>query len=278
MGLDASVMCNCYPQGKAKPCPFPSDFYVDQDGFPAVRLSGKDETTDNEKSEAFDTWLADCCEHPYMDYATVYIPNWKSYRAFVDALAGIGWEHFPTLQRELPSGNQGTTPAEASAKALQELDHFKAQDGVTQTFLVNTQNGAIIGASARANDDLFTWDGRTGMRLGFDDNGFFIRDSWELNRELFRATRFQQRVMASEELDKADEYEFIDLDSDRRFVCPTPVRIFLRDERGQLKQDYPTDMQVEKRTVDVNFFRYVLDPLTSIFQVSVETGNPVRWS
>lgn len=277
MGLDASVMCNCFQQGKARPCPFPDDFYIDADGFPAVRLEGLNEDADYEKSEQFDIWLADCCDHPYMDYTTLYIADSNGYHSFMDALEQIGWEHFPTLKAELPESNHGSSTAAASAKALKELELFKAQAGISRIFLINSQSGEIIGSGTGAEEGSFNRDERTGIRFGLDDNGFFIQDGWELNRELFRATRFQQQIIASEELNRSDEFEFIDLDSQKRFVSPTPLRVFVRDENGDLRQSYPGEAYIEKRLVNVDFYRYILDPLTTIFQVSLETGNPVRW-
>ena len=70
MGLDASVMCNCYRQGEATPCPFPEHFSVDADGFPALNLLYE---YNEDKFDAFDTWLATCCDHPNMDYAAVFV-------------------------------------------------------------------------------------------------------------------------------------------------------------------------------------------------------------
>ncbi len=278
MGLDASVMCTCFQQGKTKPCPFPEDFYIDADGFPAIRLEGLNDNADYEKSQQFDIWLADCCEHPYMDYATVYIAHSNGYRSFMDALEQIGWEHFPTLKAELPDSNHGIVTAIASAKALKELEHFKAQAGISRVFLINSQSGEIIISGTGVEEGTFNRDERTGIRFRIDEEGFSIQDSWELNRELFRAMRFQQKVIVSEELYRADEFEFIDLDSQKRFISPTPLRIFVRDENGDLRQNYPGTAHIEKRPVIADFYRYILEPLTTIFQVSVETGNPVRWS
>ena len=100
MGLDASVMCNCYREGKAKPCPFPEHFYVDEEGFPALNLRHE---YNEDKFEAFDEWLATCCDHPDMDFAAVFIANWKGYRSFLQALEQLGWDRFPTLHAELPA-------------------------------------------------------------------------------------------------------------------------------------------------------------------------------
>ena len=212
-----------------------------------------------------------------MDYETIYIADWNDYRAFMDALEQIGWEHFPTLHQQLPSENHGVTPADAAARALEELNFFKSQNGVSKTFLVNTATQEIILATSESEKGMFSWDGRTGLRLGYDEQGFFIRDVWDLNRELFRAMRIEQQTLASEELDRADQYEFTDLDTGKKFVSTTPVRVFKRAEFGTT-QEYPQQMHVEQRVVDVNYFDYVLEPLTRILTVSIETGNPVRWS
>lgn len=274
MGLDASVMCTCYKLGQTTPCPFPNDFYVDEDGFPALHISAADPDT---KSDEFDAWLAECCPHPFMDFATIYIADWNAYRAFVEALEQIGWEHFPTLHQQLPSENQGMTPADAAARALEELKFFKTQNGVSKTFLVNSETHEVILGTSETEQGMFSWDGRTGFRLGYDEQGFFIRDVWDLNRELFRAMRIQQRPLASDELDRPDQYEFTDLDTGKSFISTTPVRLFKRAEFG-MTQVYPQKMHIEQRVVDAAYFDYILEPLTHIFTVAVETGNPVRWS
>ncbi len=274
MGLDASVMCTCYKLGKTTPCPFPADFYIDEDGFIAVYILANDRDT---KSDEFDAWLATCCPHPYMDMSTTYIADWNEYRAFVDALEQVGWDHFPTLRQQLPAENHGTTPADAAAHALEELNFFKSQNGISKTFLVNSDTKEVILSTAQSEEGMFSWDGRTGFRLGFDEHGFFIRDVWDLNREIFRATRIEQHQIASEELDRADQFEFTDLDTGKKFISTTPVRVFKRAEFGTT-QEYPHLMHVEKRVVDTNYFAYILEPLIRILTISVETGNPVRWS
>lgn len=274
MGLDASVMCTCYKLGKATPCPFPDDFYIDDDGFPAVRITFADPDT---KSDDFDEWLATCCPHPYMDHTDTYIADWNDYQAFLTALEQIGWDHFPTLQQHLPKENQGITPADAAALALQELAYFKSQNGVSKTFLVNTETNEVIHTTSPSEEGMFNWDGRTGLRLGFDEQGFFVRDVWEFNRELFRALRLQQKPIESEELGRPDQFEFTDLDTGKQFISATPVRVFKRAEFGTT-QDYPRLMHIEKRNVDTSYFDAILNAFTSIFTVAVETGNPVRWS
>jgi hypothetical protein len=276
MGLDASVMCNCYRDRRAKPLTIPGTFIVDEDGFPAIDLPDPD----NEAMlDAFDEWLATCCEHPNMDFAAVYLANWRGYQSFLEALGQAGWEHFPVLQDELPEANEGQMAAPAAVSALAELDYFKNHVGnLKKTFLVNSETNEPIGAFSTVYNGMIGRDGRTGMTIGFDENGFFISDAWEMHRELFRAKRFEQRVLEPESLDRPQQFEYVDLDSDRRFVCSTPVRVFAQGDLNALKQEYPRRMHVEQRGIDVDYFSYILEPLTLILRASVETGNPVRWS
>jgi hypothetical protein len=276
MGLDASVMCNCYRRGKTTPCPYPEHFHVDADGFPALNLPYE---YNDEKFDAFDAWLVTCCDHPNMDYAAVFVANSKGYQSFLEALEQVGWEHFTTLHAELPEGNQGLTSSDAAKVALQEIEMFKQLgSSITKTFLIDSETGEVLANSKMAYGGMFGSNGRTGMNVGFDDNGFFIVDAWELNREMFRAMRFEQSVLEPDGLDKHQQFEFIDLDSGKKFICGTPLKLFTRDRTGQLKQTYPHCVHVEDRGVDVQYFSYILEPLTYIFSASVETGNPVRWS
>src|SRR5690348_8501537 len=83
MGLDASVMCNCYREGKTTPCPYPEHFELDEEGFPRLNMPYEG---NEDKFDTFEEWLVDCCAHPHMDYAAVFVANWKGYRSFLQAL------------------------------------------------------------------------------------------------------------------------------------------------------------------------------------------------
>jgi hypothetical protein len=276
MGLDASVMCNCYREGKTTPFPFHEYFMLDEEGFPTLNLRYEG---NEEKFDIFEEWMTACCEHPHMDFAAVFVTNWKGYQSFLQALEQIGWDQFPTLHTELPNGNQGLTRADAAAEALKELERFVVDgSGLTKTFLVDSETDEALASSTMAYGGMFGWNGRTGMSLGFDEAGFYISDVWEFNRELFRARRFEQRVIEAESLDKPQQFEFVDLDTGQRFLCSTPLKLFVKDISGQLKQTYPRLVHVEQRGVKVDYFTYIVEPLQYIFRAAVETGNPVRWS
>lgn len=275
MGLDASVMCACYQQGLTTPCPFPDAFMIDEFGYPAIRLDGED---DDERSEMFDVWLSECCPHPYMDAITRVIANDRDYRAFRDAVEQIGVERLATLCAALPEDNEGLMTAGDAALCLQELNVFRSRlTDVQRRCLIDTESGLMIASVGRQGEEAFERDERTGLRLGLDDDGFFVRDAWEFNREVFRATRFSQQVLEAETLDQPTQYLFTDLDSERQFTSRTPIRLFVRGEFGLLRQVYPAALAVETRSAASDHFDSVLEPLTAVLAVSVETGNPVRW-
>ncbi len=276
MGLDASVMCNCYQQGLTTTCPYPEYFVVDEDGYPALKLP----YDNNEDAfNTFEEWLALCCVHPHMDYASVFIASWKDYQSFLEALEQLGHDQFPALLVELPTANQGHTSPGVARAALAEFELFKTKVGeISKAFLINTETREAIGSSAMAYGGLFSLDNRTGLNLSFDEAGFVITDVWEFNREMFRAMRFEQRPLELESLDRPQQFEYIDLDSGRTYTCSTPVKLFVRDENDQLRQEYPSSLHIEQRAITSDYYKDILDPLERIFRASLETGNPVRWS
>src|SRR3954466_6093552 len=143
MGLDATVMCNCYAQGLTTPPPVARELiYFNRDGYLSINLpyDGNEELV-----EAFDRWCEESCAHPNMWYADVRVSNWAGYRLFKWALDRAGWEHFPTLRRELPEGNDGATAARVAALALPELEYFKEQTDLgTGYFLVDTEANEVL--------------------------------------------------------------------------------------------------------------------------------------
>ena len=287
MGLEASVMCTCYAEGKAAPFPFPERLVISADGFPdLLPVPGADPEND---MRLLATWMADACEHPGMTIARAYVSNWADYRAFMSALASAGPERFPTLVRELPPEDTiGVMPAETAAKALAELDAFDvlAQVGVN-IFVVDADTGDKLYAYVPEYEGIFIWDGRHGHNVGVDAEGLFIVDVWELSRVVFRARRVEQRLLepAITEATGDGRIEFIDLDSDRRIETKTaiPGREIpwpdgrMRNDEGRFRLDYPRHIAVEERPLAPADFATITAALRKVMQAAVATGNPVRW-
>ncbi|HEY7418609.1 MAG TPA: hypothetical protein VH593_25755 [Ktedonobacteraceae bacterium] len=281
MGVDAVVYCNCYRQGQiVAPPPDPHLVYVEDDGDVQLRESSEWD----EQEERFQKWKETACQHPNMYYSVQRIANWGGYRLFQAALEQMGWERFPTLQKELPQANGGETSASAAKVALQELETFKQLYCSTEAVLVHVE----------ADEEIMTfvpaWRGEfifaPTHRIGFDPQGLFIRTSDDPPRECFRSMRLEQRPWhpecASAITDKIREsagsgsftpgktkqqYIYTDLVTEQRYICPLAV----------IKTQEPCTLRVGVSEATAESYKYILEPLTCIFQAALETGNPVCW-
>jgi hypothetical protein len=122
MGLDATVMCNCWKLGLTSEPPFPRDcLELDQEGYVNLRP----EFDNKSYWSPFWEWTQKCCAHKGMDYASEHISNWSGYRLFQEALERAGCELFPALCAELPNSNGGQTGSAQSKLAVAELERFK---------------------------------------------------------------------------------------------------------------------------------------------------------
>ncbi len=266
MGLDASVMCNCWKEGKCKPPPVPVQ--INEDGYLHPLVEGSITHRD------FGIWEQSACIHEYMHYTHERISNWGGYGRFIVALEKLGWVYFPTLRAELPSANYGLTHSTAASKCLDELEFFKKMNLGATIFLVDTETGQEIRSYDPTTQGVYIFNGKAKLDIGFDSRGFFIRDSVE-KREMFRSMRFEQRFLLKGE---KRQVEYIALDNQAHFICSNDVQSFIQFAR-EWKRAYETPryVHVAERRVDARDFAYILEPLTRIFQASVETGNPVRW-
>src|SRR5882672_7915636 len=107
MGLDASVMCRCLADSKVALPKFAKSVKIDEEGY--LHLDESDSR--NGLHMRFHEWMYKACAHPRMMISNEHIANWTSYRSFQQVLGVAGWQHFPTLQSELPSSNGGLTAA-----------------------------------------------------------------------------------------------------------------------------------------------------------------------
>jgi hypothetical protein len=288
MGLDASVSCTCYGEGRASPPPVPPELIVvDDDGWIELNLPYDG---NEERFAQFDGWRYTACGHEDMAAARVRVSNWSGYRAFQQALGQAGWGRFPTLREELPNANQGSTDAAAARRALEELAAFRAHDDLGHDwFLVDGNTGEVVHRYIAVYDGKLIFGGASGVDVGFDDRGLFVVTRTQPPRELFRAMRLEQRL-----LDPSREaagggpgpVELVDLDTGRRMECPVAVADRqipwpdgrMLDDDGRIRSTYPRRLQVERRAITAAEFEYVLRPLEEVFQAAVATGNPVRWT
>lgn len=288
MGLDASVRCTCYEDGRTLPPPVPAELLAfDDEGWLQLDLPYEG---NEEQFARFARWWSASCEHEDMRAARVHVSNWSGYRAFQQALGRAGWARFPTLKAELPEVNGGSTSAAAAALALEELAWFREHADLGHNwFLVDGETGETLHEYIAAYEGKFVLGGRSGMDVGIDPEGLFIVSRTEPPRELFRALRLEQRL-----LDPAREaaggdpgpVELVDLDTGRRLECEMAVSGNqvpwpdgrMQDDEGRLRFSYPRRLQVERRAISPSTFDYVLQPLEEVFRAAVATGNPVHWT
>lgn len=272
MGISAKVTSNCYRDGKTTPCPFPDSFEIDEVRGPMLTIKY---IGNEQKYKRFWDWLKTCCEYPDMLRANEFISSWRDYYTFRDALESVGTQHFPVLLEQLPDGDElGITPADQSEVALKEIAYFQSLDHVDESaVLVDTERDVVVSKGSNVLGGALTMDRVSGFDLGFDEQGFFVRDRWELNRELFRAMRVEQTILNPEEF----YVEYRDRDSDKSFRCSAPFGQIINGEDG-LPRAYLKQFHIEIRPVAPTRYAYILDPLIRVFEASVETGNAVRWS
>ena len=138
MGLDASVRCRCFEEGRLSEPPVPlEDLYLDADGYLASKtLDAAREKFDYRRFEAryglleraFSAWLEHPCAHDHGEYRTSWVSNWSGCHEFEETVEELGGEReFPLLSHLLPKDNGGCYPAEKARPALDELDRLLAR-------------------------------------------------------------------------------------------------------------------------------------------------------
>lgn len=281
MGLDAVVECNCYRQGKAKPFPLPELEHLfgwDEDGYLGLNLPYED---NEEVHDRVNQWKYEACQHEDMHYVSERVANWSGYRAFQEALEQIGWQHFPTLETELPTANGGFMPPESAALVLQELAYFReASSSVANTYLIDTLKNERLYEHIGSYGGLFLF--AKPVSMGLDKNGFFLLernpDSADLTAGtvVFRSKRFEQRILERGEQDEPRKIEFFDAINETRFITDVPLSIH-RQVDGKFEVEYPQLLHVEIQAKGEGEFDYIVQPLIRLCQASIETGNPVLW-
>lgn len=208
------------------------------------------------------------------DKAPVFISSWKGYQQFVDALEELGSDQFGMILKQLPDGDEGETSAAKAEQMLRELGIFiDKQTQVKQAILVDTERGGDVSMGSNVLGGVLTMDRVTGYDLGFDENGFFVRDRWEFNRELFRAMRVQQNLIYPE----SHTVEYVNLDSGQTFQCNVPFGKPLPDNDGMPRMMLQT-FHIELRPTPPSRFAYIVTPLKSVLETSVEKNVAIRWA
>ncbi len=192
------------------------------------------------------------------------------YRKFKLALEYTGWNFFPQLQVELPEKNGGSTSALAVRKCIDELEVFRQIAKFKAMYLIDSENGEEAYTYIAPFKGVWIMDTANHWDYGLDANGFFVY-SQPKNADLFRSTRFEQRVR---NINGQHEVEYFDAQTEQRFITSVELSVDISSTNSYI----PKLLHVEKREVGAEYFDYILKPLITIFEASIETGNPVYWS
>jgi hypothetical protein len=212
---------------------------------------------------------------------TAYLPNrdpefitsWKGYQHFMDALYELGEDHFPTILDQLPEGDEGDTSAEKAAMMLHELEKFaQLQSQIQQAILVDSERGGDVSMGSYGMTGVLAMDRGAGYDLGFDERGFFVRDRWEHNRELFRALRVQQNLIQP----TIPTVEYVNLDSGQVLRCNAPFGKPMLGDDGNLRMTLQ-QFHVEIRPTPPSRFAYIVAPLQAVLEASVASNTAIHW-
>lgn len=260
MGLDASVMCRCWQDGKVDPDRFAGHLRLDAEGYLELDVPWEaNEALHND----FWAWMATACPHYRMELADERLANWSGYRHFQEGLAHAGWEHLPTLRQYLPEANGGLLPAAASADALRELAWFEQTwKGFEVACLIDTDTGTILFEEVGSYEGVFILSGRENVDVGVDRRGLFVRSRLGDRMELFRSMRCEQ-LRAGEETRLVDRSTGQVCNLGGLVITPGGVP--------------PARLHVANGRKTAGDFAYIIEPLKRLLAASIQSGNPIRW-
>ena len=137
MGLEATVRCRCFEEGKLTPFPLPSgDLYIDDEECLASCTLNHAQAKYEHDQEAFDRcfgdlqlafeqWVDHACEHERGEYLREQVCGRAGIDEFAERMERLGGAaKFPLLARMLPRENDGVYAADLAKPTLKELDRF----------------------------------------------------------------------------------------------------------------------------------------------------------
>ncbi|MNW25774.1 hypothetical protein D3C74_25260 [compost metagenome] len=264
MGVDAYVVCNCVKEGNVKPPPFDLSLLE-------ITVEGIDilESVNDETYELYQHWRENACEHEDFYYYQDRVFNIAGGNFFYGIIDRLGQGKFPLLI----SIGEKLFSADQAEKALKELDVFESGVSKLQgVFLVDTESNDEYGRSLSGEDKWFLSSGGE-HTYQLNDRGFCILDRDQ--RELFHSVAFTQKVLSVEEEGRKHKYARIqDLETGQVVESSYPLS---RKIWGIDELYFPKSFQVVKRNLKGSDSRSTR-VLRSLFEASLQTGNPIIWA
>lgn len=279
MGLDATVRCRCFEEGKLKPGPVPmSDVYVDEEGYLSSRkLDAASKRLTYRQFDArygdlqreFMHWVDSCCEHEGGEYCSEWVSNWAGCAEFKSLVEDAGGEaEFPLLSKLPPEANGGTYPAEMAAATLEELDRFieKVID-VDEWVLCDSETDAEIWTSTEKGS--FPW-----MMGPFDEvrmTGGKVRFSY-VGHLPVETTHFKQVPLGEPDKRGHQKMEIVCLDTGATTVTFDSV-----GPVGAPKIEGEFYVTSKKAPFLYKGKYGTAERIRNLLVASLEKGNPIRW-
>lgn len=279
MGLDATVRCRCFEEGKLSPGPVPvDDLCIDEEGYLSSRkLDEAYKKYDHRRFNAryellrdeFEKWSDSCCEHEYGDYCSEWVSNWAGCAQFRDLVEEAGGrEKFPFLSNLLPDGNGGIYPADKARATLDELDRFiKVITEIDQWVLRDRETDEKVWVST--DTGAFTWMygpydrvGMSGGKVFFTHNGL----------PYIETTHFKQIPVGNPDHNGGQRMRIVCLDTGEE----TETFDSLGPE-GAPKTEREFYVTSEKAPFLYEGKYWTAERIRNLLVASIETGNPIRW-
>lgn len=279
MGLDATVRCRCFEEGKLKPGSVPyDDLYIDGEGYLASRMldSRRAElgrrrfaARYGELERAFYDWSDHCCEHEDGDYVVEWVSNWAGVAGFESRVEEAGGEaEFPLLSHMLPHGNGGIYPVELAEATLKELDRFlEIITNVDEWVLVDAETEERIWTSTPGST--FVW-----MRGPYDEVGMAGGRVYFEHTGLPRVetTHFKQHPVGKPAPNGCQQVYITCLDTGKETL--TFDGIGVGEGKRAEREFYVTS---EKAPFLWEGKYGTAERIRRLLLASLETGNPIRW-
>lgn len=278
MGLDGTVRCRCFEEGKLRPGPVSiEDVYIDEEGGLASRML--DEARKRlrwqdfharygELNREFYDWAWSACEHEGGDYCDEWVSNWAGCAQFEGLVEELGGEaEFPLLSDLLPRGNGGLYPVSKAQATLDELDRFIARVmDVDEWVLCDQETDAQIWTST--NGASFPWMMGPGIEVGMNGGKVYFSSA----DQFFETTHFKQTPIGEPD-EKGSQRMLIE-----RLDGEGSIEVF--DSIGP--QDAPKVGREFYVTSEKAPFLYegkywTAERIRNLLVASIETGNPIRW-
>lgn len=279
MGLDATVRCRCFEEGKLKPGPIPyEDLYIDEEGYlSSSMLDAAHEKYDYRRFQArygnlereFEEWSNNCCEHEFGDYCSERVGNIAGCAHFQSLVKESGGElAFPLLSNLLPIGNEGIYPAEKAVETLAELDRFIAKiNQIEEWVLCAEGSDEEIWTSTEGSS--FTWMFGPFDRVGMNGGKVFF---CHYGHCCIETTHFKQIPIGDPDNNGYQKMAIECLDTGEHTM--TFDSVGPPDSPKEEREFYVTN----KHAPFLYEGKYwTAERIRGLLEASIETGNPIRW-